>query len=811
MQSLKKKFSIIIMFCLMWVGTSIYAAVNVQVGPTKIDQGMANHKEDITIYNDKIAISFAVGSSNYWNMTNGSILDVAIMNEDGSFGCDLVNDVEFLNNLWSATGSYNGENLLEAQEVTYTLYKQGKQVDKDAKDADQVVVTAKTRYWTAEHKEPLEVVIEYTLEDGKNYVGLKTIVTNPEGNDTYKNMYSGYSISTLAANMFGPYGYYPDVKATGIGIGAAVDEAFGNFVATYGKASYNRGYAVSVQLDGANSYKGSSGYKDVYILRDIEPGKTYTYTGEMLVSNQDATMPILERYYEKDPSIKKGNVSGKVSFENKGLANSYILIEKEGSYIDTKGVKQTLVQPFVWGISDQDGQFDFRLPEGKYYIHAEAKGYTPSEKEDIEIKQDTKLVKDMSIQQGAKAKITAVDEKGNPIAAKIEVSGVATDIKTLGSNVFFTDPDTKEAAFSIPAGELTFKASYGKDFESKEVTIQDKTIKPGEVFEHQFVIPTLIDTRSKKWYNMDNHEHSDIGDGATPIDQLYAAQVAAKLDLNVVSDHDSISNDKEMAELAANGKRVFLPSLEVSPGWGHWGILNVDYSKAPISPQLKPAEIIKAGHDMGAVVVLNHPYTDYGFLKNRDGVNGGFDKGSEDFDLIELQSTMDLSVANNMDKLALDAAMGYWNKGVKKYLSAGSDQHDVTSTLYPGIIRLYAYIEDELTVESYLNALVSGNAYVTMGPILLPEKESMFGTTQKIDLGQSYTLKMDVQAVNGLKEISVYCDGQVIKTISCEETTDVYKLCEEVKPDKDCWYSIVALDSNGHYAVSNPIWVTVNK
>lgn len=172
---------------------------------------------------------------------------------------------------------------------------------------------------------------------------------------------------------------------------------------------------------------------------------------------------------------------------------------------------------------------------------------------------------------------------------------------------------------------------------------------------------------------------------------------------------------------------------------------------------------------------------------------------------------MDLSVANNMDKLALDAAMGYWNKGVKKYLSAGSDQHDVTSTLYPGIIRLYAYIEDKLTVESYLNALVSGNAYVTMGPILLPEKESMFGTTQKIDLGQSYTLKMDVQAVNGLKEISVYCDGQVIKTISCEETTDVYKLCEEVKPDKDCWYSIVALDSNGHYAVSNPIWVTVNK
>lgn len=40
----------------------------------------------------------------------------------------------------------------------------------------------------------------------------KTTVENPKGNDVYENMYGGYSISTLAASTFGPFGYYPDKK-----------------------------------------------------------------------------------------------------------------------------------------------------------------------------------------------------------------------------------------------------------------------------------------------------------------------------------------------------------------------------------------------------------------------------------------------------------------------------------------------------------------------------------------------------------------------------------------------------------------------
>ncbi|SMD13911.1 CehA/McbA family metallohydrolase [Sporomusa malonica] len=802
--NLKTKMSALLSvcaLCLILLATPAMAEVGVVNGPTPIDQGMAIHKDDFTIYNDKIAASFAVGTNNYWNMTNGSILDVAVM-KDGKFGVDLVNDIEFLNDLWTATGAFNNEILLKvpAQDITYK------------KDDNKVIVTAKTRYWTAGHKLPLNVTIEYILEDGKNYIGLKTTVENPDGNHPYENVYSGYSISTLAASMFGPYGYYPDKKTTGIRIGAdkEVNEKFGNFVVTYGKD-----YAVSVQLVGADSYKGSSGYKDVYTNRTIEPGKTYVYTGEILVLDKGETTPIIERFLEKETIIQSATVKGTVT-DSVGnyVKNAYVIVNKKGTYKETKkshgadAIKKDIMQPFVWEITDEKGNFEFKLPKDEYQIYAEAKGCTPSEVQAVNLTADSNV--NFAVKEGAKAVITALNEKSEPIDFKIQVSGVKSSVKSLGGTVFFSNPKTHKAEFDVAAPEtpVTFTATFGSGYESHPVEFTT-TIKPGETFTHKFIIPTLIDTASKKWYCADNHQHSDKGDGATPIGELYKAQVAAKLDFNVVSDHDLVSNNAQMAALVKAGNRPFISSLEVSPGWGHWGILGMDYTKEPISPNGTPAEIIKAGHDMGALVVVNHPYSDYGFFRNRDGVKGGFDKGSEDFDLIELQSTINLKDAKNMDKLALDDAMGYWNKGIKKYLSAGSDQHDVTSGLYPGIIRMYAHMDGNVTTKKYLKALKEGHAYVTMGPIFTPAPNTMFGSTQKVKAGSQYTLNTEIQAVNGLTRIDVYCEGKVIESKEFNDTKDVVKYMLNVKPTKSTWYSFVAVDRKGLYAVTNPIWVNV--
>lgn len=786
-----------------FAGTSPAFPLGVIKGPTPIDQGMAIHEKDFTIYNGKIAVSFAVGSNNYWNMTSGSILDVAVM-KDGKFGTDLVNDIEFLNDLWSATGSYNDEDLLHVPHQDI-LCKQ---------DKDKIVVTVNSRYWTKGHTLPLKVTIEYTLEADKNYIGLKTTVHNPAGNEAYENMYSGYSLSTLAASMYGPFGYYPDLKATGIAIGADKDvqERFGDFIVTYGKD-----YAVAVQVDGANAYKGSSGYKDLYVLRTIEPGKTYEYTGEIIVVDKGETAPILERYKEKDPSLPFALVQGQVKDSSgKPVPRAFVIISKEGAYKETvkshgaEAVKKDILQPLVWKMTDAKGKFSMRLPQGNYSTHVEAKGYTPSGSQLMALTADQKV--QFTVKDGAKAVFKVVNEKGEPIHAKMKVEGTTSTVKTLGGTVFFSDPKTYEIRADIPApeNELTFTITHGSDFESLPAVVK-KTVTPKEVLKKTITIPTAIQTSSRKWYSADIHQHSDIGDGATPIKELHKGQLAAGLVCLAVSDHDSVGNNAEMEKLAKSTGNPFLSSLEVSPGWGHWGILGVDHKQKPISPDLTPAEIIKAGHAMGALVVMNHPYTDYGFLHNRDGVKDGYAPGSDDFDLLEIQSTIDLTDPKNMDKRALDAAMDYWNKGKKIYLSSGSDQHDVTSILYPGIIRTYAYVDGKVSPKSYMAALKAGNSYVTMGPVITPAAGSMFGSTRTIKAGETVTLSTELQAVHGLKSIEVYSEGKPVSKKEFSDTKDAVTYTFEAAPPKDTWYNFVVMDGKGRYAVTNPVWVEVKK
>lgn len=786
---------------LVFYATLAGAKVGIVTGPTPIDQGMAIHQDDFTIYNDKIAASFAVGSNNYWNMTNGSILDIAIM-RDGKFGTDLTNDVGFLNDLWTSTGVFNNENLLKtpAKNINWKV------------ENDKIIVTAKTRYWTAGHKLPLNVTIEYTLEDHKNYIRLKTTVENPAGNENYENVYSGYSISTLAANMFGPFGYYPDLKITGIGIGADkdVNQKYGEFVVTYGND-----YAVSVQLDGADAYKGSSGYKDVYINRTIEAGKTYVYSGELLVSDKGETASIIERYLERDNSIPAATLTGQVK-NSKGamISNAYVIISTKGTYKETRRshgadkVKKEIMQPFIWTITDKNGHFSVHLPQGEYQLHTEAQGYTPSNIQSLNLTQNSQL--DFVVKAGAKAVLTAVDEQGQPTDFKVAVSGTTSTVKSLGGTVFFTDTDNHVAAFDVAAPEtpvtLTFTRADG--FDSLPVIVT-RNLKPGETIQEKVTIPALIATRSRNWYSVDTHQHADFGDGATPVGELYKAQVAAGLDFTVVADHGSVANNRKMEMLSQKGGQWFVSNIEVSPGWGHWGIIGMDYNQPPVSADLTPAEIIKAGHAMGALVVVHHPYSDYGFFNNRDSVKGGYDKGSEDFDLLELQSTIDLADAKNMDKQALELAMRYWNAAQKKYLTGGSDQHDVTSGLYPGIIRTYVNIDGEVSTDKFFTALKAGHSYITMGPIFTPAKNTLFGSVQEIQQGHTYTLNTELQSVNGLARIDVYSEGKIISSESFGDTTEAVNYRLEVKPVKNTWYSFVAMDTKGHYAVTNPVWVNV--
>lgn len=853
----------------------------VEQGATRIFEGMATDDKDITIWNDKMAVSFAVGSNNYWNMTKGSILDICAIDSSGKWGPDLVNDVELLMDLWTATGEYKGTDLRNDVKVTSSL----------SSDKKTVTVTSEYKYWVADPNKdgenddalPLDIKQIYTLKAGDSHLSMETTVTNPNENIDYGNetlnssaagksstgMFSGYSISTNAANMFGPFGYYPDTKATGIAIGKNknVNEYFGKFVTTY-----KDDYAVSLIMDGSDSYKGSSGYKDLYINQVIKAKQSYSFNGEVLVETANSTASVLDHIYARDNNIGAGDtamVSGTVKDEKGNPVEGVnVIVKKDGKYMCTtksgsvNGAEvdkpKTIEQPMVWAITDKNGKYSFKLPkttnsfdgEGtyKYKLKLEAAGYTSQTTELFELSNN--ITRDFKIEKGAPVILSAKDQNGKAIPFRVEISGVTYENKCAGISTYFSDSTGKQTDMDIKfnltqAKDVTFTASYGKNFESKAVPY--KTDVTAEGVEYEFMIREIVDPKESGWVSMDNHQHSDYGDGATTPKDLFNAQIAAKLHYNLVSDHDTRINNIPMKKFSDQIGRPYISNMEVSPGWGHWGVLNVDFSEKETgnivnASTATPPEIIKAGHAAKALVIVHHPYSDYGFLHNQDSVAGGHADGWKDFDLLELQSTIssdgktlevleDLTAENykniNLDKLsstiasagvsqmdakALVSAFAFWNAGEKKYLSAGSDQHQATNTaLYPGIIRQYAKVgkdsKDSTKADSkaYLAALKDGRSYVTMGPLFFTYDGESFGDT--ISTGKK-ALKIDAQAVNGLEKVVLYRNGVKVETKDLKGSTDKQTLEFMIDSTNDTkWYSYVAIDSTGNYAVSNPIWV----
>ena len=850
----------------------------VEQGKTKIFEGMATDDKDITIWNDKMAVSFAVGSNNYWNMTKGSILDICAIDSSGTWGPDLVNDVELLMDLWTATGAYQGEDLRNKVKVTPSL----------SKDQKTVTVTSEYQYWVADPNKdgvnddalPLEIKQVYTLKAGDSHLSMETTVTNPNetidyGNETLNSsaagksstgMFSGYSISTNAANMFGPYGYYPDTKATGIAIGnnENVKEYFGKFVTTY-----KDDYAVSLIMDRSDSYKGSSGYKDLYINQVLKAGKSYTFKGEVLVETANSTASVLDRIYARD-KIKDDDtamVSGTVKDEKGNPVEGVnVIVKKDGKYMCTtksgsvNGAEidkpKTIEQPMVWAITDEYGKYSFKLPkttnsfdgEGtyKYKLKLEKAGYTSQTTPEFEL--DGDKTQNFTIETGAPVTLSAKDQNGKAIPFRVEISGVTYENKCAGISTYFSNSADEETDIKFnltQAKDVTFTASYGKNFESKAVPYKKDVTADG--IEYTFEIDEIVDPKESGWVSMDNHQHSNYGDGATTPKDLFNAQIAAKLHYNLVADHDTRINNIQMKEFSDKIGRPYISNMEVSPGWGHWGVLNVDFSKEETgnivnASTATPPEIIKAGHAANALVIVHHPYSDYGFLHNQDSVAGGHADGWKDFDLLELQSTIssdgktldkleELTAGNyenisldklsstiasagisQMDAKALVTAFAFWNAGEKKYLSAGSDQHQATNTaLYPGIIRQYAKVgkdSKEATnadSKAYLAALKDGRSYVTMGPLFFTYDGESFGDT--ISTGKK-ALKIDAQAVNGLEKVVLYRNGVKVETKDLKGSTDKQTLEFMIDSTNDTkWYSYVAIDSTGNYAVSNPIWV----
>ena len=79
-----------------------FASVSIEKGKTSIPHGNASAPNDLTIKNDKLAFSIAVGSAPPWGVAPGCIVDIANVLPDGSLSNARVAFADFIPNAWSS-------------------------------------------------------------------------------------------------------------------------------------------------------------------------------------------------------------------------------------------------------------------------------------------------------------------------------------------------------------------------------------------------------------------------------------------------------------------------------------------------------------------------------------------------------------------------------------------------------------------------------------------------------------------------------------------------------------------------------------
>ena len=749
---LRKAVPFSFIFALILASAAL-AKVEVVVGPTPIPGGDAVAADDITLVNDKGAVSISVGSVPPWGMPRGGILDAAPRRTDGNLDMDRLTLVDFLGDKWAEWAETGAK---------VTVLKQ---------DDKEAVIQAERKWREA------SIVSTYTMKDGDDKIYLKTVMTN-NGAEEMKDINSGFAQWADAGALKEPAG------AEGVKAGRKV-------VAEIKKpgpsrtVAYEEAWALALYAPYAShaNYEG----KDMYLLHSLKPGESRAFEGwlQLLPSGDISPAWVAEALFE---GKKVGTIKGSVkSTGSEAIPAPAVVVEKGGSI-------------YTWALG-KDGQYEMTLPVGEYEMFAAALNHSPSARQKVTVKEKgNQAVNFSGLAVPGQVTFKVKDEKGQPLAARMAIEkGVEQPIVFLGASTIFTKISPKgSVTVSLAPGDYTFSATHGAYFMAPPVEV-NLAVKPSQAAEVDIPVTLKARPEEKGWYNADLHHHSNLLDADTPPEFLVRSQTAAGVDLTFISDHDTVDNHVEIDKFTKEAGLLFIPGLEISPSWAHFNVyplplgqgVDADANKDPIS------QVFAAARKAGArVIVVNHPTIEYGYFtaRERGTIPGGvFDTS---FDLMEI---------NSLEKFEKDVPMYWelWNQGLRKYLSGGTDNHNVWKTM-SAVMRAFVKVEGELTVDKFIDGLLAGNSFISQGPLIYPE--IMFGGI--VPAGKDLTLNYDVESVMGLDKAVLISGGQEIETKTFEGNPEKARASFSAKaPETGQWFALIVYDKDGRRAWGNPIWV----
>ncbi|MFW5970678.1 MAG: CehA/McbA family metallohydrolase [Desulfovermiculus sp.] len=722
--------------------------VRITTDGVAIPDGDTGASGDLTLMNNQVICKFATQTKPPWGMPSGGILDISPV-VNGEPLLDLVNIFDFLPDNWCSWPN---------------TYHRVQAVDNGPKRG----VIRVERDWGE-----VDLVTEYTLAQSQNVITVSTSMTNA-GNHALEDIQPGYTLYLKGGYMFTPPGL------------EGIKEGQADGARTWSFIGYDHTWCIALHAPYVK-YIDHFG-QDMFGLLSLAPKETKSVQAWIQVCAHSNISKVWDFELEQR-DLPRGSLQGRVLDQaGQAVAEPYVVVEQDGHVL-------------TWA-QGRDGNYSLSLPPGEYKAHATAMHFSQSKTEKICISEHQRTEQDFGgLQSPARLTFQVLDTRDrSPLDARIDiVQGPAPVIGFLGESRYFTDLTNKgQAELTIPPGEYVFSISHGGDFlclpREVSVSLQAENERHLDV-----ELEIMVRPAEQGWYGADTHHHGDVLDGVTSPEFVLRSQLANGLDIALLSDHDATVKNDLMAALAAARNVPFIPAMEISPAWGHFNIYPLDSGRElGLDPGSSTAEEI-FGHarDLGAeVIVINHPYSTYGYFRSLDlGVApGGY---VDNFDLLEINYQYPV-------EQTLHKAWELWNQGQAVYLTAGTDTHSVWQDT-SGAVRTYVNIQGQLTPSAIIAALKAGRSFVTYGPLIFPNV--LFGQTVKINRGEELDLDFDLAAVHGLKEVQLINNAEIAERLELDKSEKKRQVRFSVHPEQDCWYSLVVVDAKGNRALSNPVWI----
>lgn len=750
----------------LYLGTgSTQTGRGIQViwGPTPIMEGEAVGPGDLTIANEYYAVAFALTTDPPFGIPRGHIVDLMPMGPGYS---DVLAQISFPLNDW-------------ANWATIDLEK-GFRVFEELPDRVVVVAVGKWR--------GLQVNYTYYFEAGKPYFKVEVNVTNVD-TVTYSDHIMGPAITFEVG-----WAYVPGVGTRRIV--TSPREQWG--IIDDWVAGYHEHFAIGLYAPNYTHMSASTMFVDPFYQVTLKPGESRLFEFWVMVDGSGDVCRVAE-------ITAQLRGQGLASVRGSARTTKGVPVEKGIFMVEISG------KPYCWS-PVINGEFSSILPApGVYDFYVEARAHAPSTKSvnNTLYPGDTlELVFSDVKPPGYVLMWVSRNDTGLPTDAVVLISmPYVPTVRYIAVTSAYTDPrNTGRLSLPLAPGNYTLSVGWAPGFLSRWVNIT-LSIDSDEVKEYNVTVPVLFRPWEYGWYMADLHHHSNYMDGRTPPDYLVVAQSAFGLDFVVVSDHDFVGNCPIIEEYAKVRGKMFICSVEISPPWAHFNAYPVLYpERLRFSGTMR--DIITAARSAGALVIrANHPYIGGLFIAQElNTIPGGY---YEDWDVAEINGPW-----GSDDERTFSKMMSLWNLGIRKYLSAGSDVHDIWATPRSGFPRVVAYLPEGPSVTGLARAELTGRTFITYGPFVFTDP--LPGTTIAVrSLSENVTISAFFYSVWNLSRVDVISLGRVVRSIwlSGESATTVIEIPASTIVNATRgfgWVVLVVYDTRGNRAITNPIWVDLN-